>query len=214
MLAVVFSVTNVTQGILSYWICTKFIEKGKFYAAYMQVWIGYFCMFFILFHGWDGTGWQRFTYDATMHNGKLWTKGATDGALFFISNVAITLYVMGIFILPPLFIWLNKWVKEGVNADDSIPKDKVPDNFIKNSAYMLFLVFGLGFGLAVCAGLLCMLFTFITGGNMVIMGYEWSVLGMVIGLPLSLILFYYLLMRKDGIVYNFIRHFFVEEPTK
>lgn len=204
LLAVGFSVTNVTQGILAYWICCKFIEKGNFYGAYLQIVLGYFCMFFILFHGWDGTGWQRFTYDATINGGDFWEYGKTDGLAFFTGNVAITLYVMGIFILPPLFYWLNKWVKEGAEMDDSIPKEKVPDNFIKNSIVFLIIVFVIGFGLAVGAGLTCMLFTWITGGNQIITdSNQWSIVGMLIGLPVFLIPVYYFLLRRDGLVYKF-----------
>ncbi|MHA1293060.1 MAG: hypothetical protein ACTSQJ_10360 [Promethearchaeota archaeon] len=213
ILAVFFSITNVTQGILGYYICYQFIKKGNFYASYLQVLLGYFCMFFILFHGWDGTGWQRFTYDATMHGGTLWDYGKTDGFRFFISNVAITLYIMGLLILPPLFYWLNKWVKEGAEIDETIPKEKVPDNFIKNSIVFLFIVFGIGLGFAIGAGFVCMFFTWLTGGNQIINGKEWSILGMVIGLPLFIVPIYYFLLRRDKLIYKLIKNcLIIEEP--
>lgn len=112
-LVTVFAITNVTQGVLGYWVAYKFIQKGKFNAAWLQVFIGYFFMFFILVYGWDGTGWQRFLYDASMHSGKLWSRGVYDGSAFLTSNVAYTLYGMGIIIAPFLTIPMVKWIKEG-----------------------------------------------------------------------------------------------------
>jgi hypothetical protein len=113
-LVTVFAVTNVTQGILGYWVAYKFIQKGRFKAAWGQVLIGYFFMFFILMYGWDGTGWQRFLYDASMHGGRLWSHGMYDGAAFLTSNVAYALYGMGVIIAPFLLIPIVKWMREKI----------------------------------------------------------------------------------------------------
>ncbi len=112
-LVMLFAITNVTQGILGYWVAHIFIRKGKFGAAWLQVLIGYFFMFFILIYGWDGTGWQRFLYDASMHQGKLWSPGLYDGAAFLTSHVAFTLYGMGIIIGPFLLYPMIRWMREG-----------------------------------------------------------------------------------------------------
>ncbi len=113
-LVTVFAVTNVTQGILGYWVAYKFIQKGRFKAAWSQVLIGYFFMFFILIYGWDGTGWQRFLYDASTHGGRLWSHGMYDGAAFLTSNVAYALYGMGVIIAPFLLIPIVKWMREAL----------------------------------------------------------------------------------------------------
>ena len=210
-LVVFFSVTNVTQGIVGYYVTYRFVKQGKYYAAYLQILLGYFCMFFILVHGWDGTGWQRFTYDMTLNEDTLWTPGATNGLAFFGGEVAITLYTMGVLILPPLFYWLNKWVKEGADLDNSVSTEKV-DNFLKNSILMLILVFGLGLGGAILASIPCWLITTLTGGTAITGG--WSIIGLLIGLPLFIGPVYYFLMRKDQPIYKFFKLLFIEEPGK
>ncbi|MHA1755589.1 MAG: hypothetical protein ACTSVV_02385 [Promethearchaeota archaeon] len=210
---VIFAVTNVTDGILAYYICHKFIKKGNYFAAATQVLLGYFIMFFILVHGWDGTGWQRFTYDTALHNGELWAPGKTDGLLFFISPVAIALYVMGVLILPPMFYFFYKWLKEGLEADDSVPNDKIP-SFLKISTLMLAAVFGIALGTVIGATFVCMFFTFITGGNQIIGGYEFSILGIVIGIPVFLIPMWYFVFRRDKLAYKFFKLIFIEEPIE
>lgn len=115
-LVIAFAITNVTQGILGYWVAYHFIKKGRPFLAWLQMYIGYFCMFFILVYGWDGTGWQRFLYDSTMHSGIPWSRGTYDGVSFLSSHVAYTLYGMGIIIGPFLLIPVVKWIKEGAKA--------------------------------------------------------------------------------------------------
>ncbi len=113
-LVALFAITNITQGILGYWIAYRFIQKGRFKAAWGQVLIGYFFMFFILIYGWNGTGWQRFLYDASMHNGALWSPGMNDGAAFLASHVALTLYGMGVILGPFLLYPMIRWMRETV----------------------------------------------------------------------------------------------------
>jgi len=113
-LAALFELTNVLFGILGYWVAYKFIQKNNFKLAWLQVLIGYFFMLFILIYGWDGTGWQRFLYDSTMHNGKLWTPGMYDGIAFLKSHVAYSLYGMGVIFIPFLVIPVIKWISEDI----------------------------------------------------------------------------------------------------
>ncbi len=113
-LVALFAITNITQGILGYWIAYRFIRKGRFTAAWGQVLIGYFFMFFILIYGWNGTGWQRFLYDASLHNGALWSPGMNDGAAFLASHVAFTLYGMGVILGPFLLYPMIRWMRETV----------------------------------------------------------------------------------------------------
>src|SRR6266487_4164235 len=59
-LVALFAVTNVSQGLLGYWVGRRLVESGRTYAAFLQAGVGYLGMFFILVHGWDGRGYQRF----------------------------------------------------------------------------------------------------------------------------------------------------------
>lgn len=111
-LVTLFVITNITQGILGYWVAYKFIQKGKIKYAWLQVIIGYLIMLFILIYGWDGTGWQRFLYDASMHGGALWRTGEYDGISFLKGHVAYTLYGMGIVVGPFLLLPILKWIKK------------------------------------------------------------------------------------------------------
>jgi len=104
-LVVLFGVTNITQGILGYWITYRLIMQNKMKAARMQTIWSHAAMFFILFVGWDGTGFMRFTHTGTAQE-------FADGVRypwtnFFTSPVAITLIVMGVFLIPT-YIWLIK----------------------------------------------------------------------------------------------------------
>ncbi|MEM4407079.1 MAG: hypothetical protein QXS68_08570 [Candidatus Methanomethylicaceae archaeon] len=112
-----FTMTNVTQGIIGFWVAYKFIRMGKLYWAHLLWVIGYFLMFFILVHGWDGMGYQRFFYSCSWwgEGGKCtpWLPGTYSVLKWAISPVALTLYAMGTVMLPLLFYWMATWVKEG-----------------------------------------------------------------------------------------------------
>jgi hypothetical protein len=122
-LVVLFAITNVTQGILGYWWASVCVRQGKYFYAHL-LWIaGYFCMFFILVHGWDGHGYVRFfTKDlaqwdsiynpatgAVTHPFGLWM--ALKWAVT--APVAWTLYAMGVIMLPLLFYWISDWARSG-----------------------------------------------------------------------------------------------------
>lgn len=212
LLVVIFAVTNVTDGILAYYICHKCIKKGNYLGAGMQVLIGYFIMFFILSHGWDGTGFSRFFYDRDMYPGSpAWEVGSGDALVFLTSSVGITLYTMGVLILPPMFYFFYKWLSEGIREDESILDEKIP-SFAKTSVLMLASVFVVALGFAVVAKFVCDFFTLITGGPQIINGYPFSILGMAIGLPVLLIPSYFFVMRRGKIGYKFYQLFFIEEP--
>lgn len=115
-----FGITNVTQGILGFWVGYKLLQKNRFYLANLNWMIGYFGMFFILVYGWDGLGYDRFFYDRDMVTGSpVWTPGVGTGGTiagtalaawrFITSSVAMTLYLDGVYLLPPfaalMFLW-------------------------------------------------------------------------------------------------------------
>src|SRR5262245_7480883 len=47
-LVALFAITNVSQGLLGFWVARELIRRGRVYAAFLQVGLGYAAMFFIL----------------------------------------------------------------------------------------------------------------------------------------------------------------------
>jgi hypothetical protein len=109
-LVAAFGVTNITQGLLGFVVARHLAASGKQFSAYLH-WVGaYFGMFFILVHGWDGTGYMRFlspTREAL--DGWTWATGKA----WLTSDVAITLEVMGVFLIPWLIGLSVTWLREG-----------------------------------------------------------------------------------------------------
>jgi hypothetical protein len=128
-----FAITNVTQGLLAYVVVDRLLARGRSYLAYLQIVAGYFAMFFILVHGWDGTGYRRF-FSPTKHDFLAWHG---DWAAWLTSDVALTLYAMGAVLVPVLLLMVARWHARGATA----------------AALMLVTVFGAGLGLAVLAHL-------------------------------------------------------------
>ncbi|MEZ6186158.1 MAG: hypothetical protein R3F62_14250 [Planctomycetota bacterium] len=110
LLVTAFGFTNVTQGILGYWVVRRLVLGGRWKLAQAQWLLGYFCMFFVLVHGWDGTGYVRFfSADPSWIAGWGWS----DAARWMISPVALSLGVMGLVLLPLLLGWMASWLHEG-----------------------------------------------------------------------------------------------------
>lgn len=105
-----FSVTNVTQGILGYLIGQQLIRRGKVYGAWLNFVAAYFGFFFILVHGWDGQGYMRF-FSPTPADYPVWT-WSTAGR-WFTSEVAFTLYGMSVIFLPVLCGMTVNWIRAG-----------------------------------------------------------------------------------------------------
>lgn len=118
-LVLLFCMTNITQGMLGFWVAHQLIKAGKLFAAHMQWVVGYFLMFFILVHGWDGTGYERFLYSGTIEQ---WRAHVEIPMLRFIwSDVALTLYGFGIVMLPLMFRWMSGWMKDGYHLENLDP---------------------------------------------------------------------------------------------
>lgn len=105
-----FAATNVSQGILGFVVTRWLCARGQHFTAYWQWVAGYLFLFFILVHGWDGTGYQRF-FSATPAELTNWTWSVLP--TWLLSDVAKTLMVEGVFIIPPILWWMSAWLVEG-----------------------------------------------------------------------------------------------------
>lgn len=116
-LVTLFAITNVSQGILGYWVTARLIRAGRRYAAFLQVGVGYLGMFFILVHGWDGHGYRRF-FSADRAVFESWPRHASFGTTlahagrWLSSPVALTLAGMSVIVVVLLWI-MAAWLKDG-----------------------------------------------------------------------------------------------------
>lgn len=117
-LVALFAATNVSQGVLGYKVAERLILSGRVYAAFLQAGIGYTGMFFILVHGWDGRGYQRF-FSADRDVFATWPREAGgEEALsriadWLTSPVALTLYGMGVVLVPVMLALIAAWIRAG-----------------------------------------------------------------------------------------------------
>jgi hypothetical protein len=204
-LVTLFAITNVTQGILGYWVTNKLIQKGKIHAAGMQFILGHFCMFFILLYGWDGMGWQRFLYDKDV-TGVLWQAQPHQFTIFnflfscefwtivknfLTGNVFWTLIGMGVIMIPVWLYFIVTWIKEGAEKDPSFPKDKLPIGLFTYARILIACLCSV-FGLAlISAAIAALMVHFIGQMTTPLTGY-------LIGLPLFLIIGYFTIYKKCG----------------
>ncbi len=115
-LVAIFGLTNITQGLLGFVVARRLSACGKAFTAYLH-WVGgYFGMFFILVHGWDGSGYQRF-FSPTREALNGWTWSTAAGWLT--SDVAITLMVMGVVLIPWLVGLTVSWLGQSGRAPGS-----------------------------------------------------------------------------------------------
>jgi len=207
-----FGITNVTQGVLGFWIGQKLMAKGNYLYANLNWIFGYFGMFFILLYGWDGLGYDRFLYDRDMLTGSpAWFPGASGASLHSFesiwkhlqSSVAITLYIDGVWLLPPFFYLMAKWIRE-INPD-------------ANSASLIFqillIIFVGGLGSAAISALTVNYTGALFGvGNHIARATveipsntSMHILSYIIGLPVSLALMWFLLWRKGMPFYRMLK---------
>lgn len=144
-LVCLFAITNVTQGLLGYWVVQRLLRAGRSYLAYLQVVAAYLAMFFVLVHGWDGKGYQRF-FSPTHEDFLAWDG---DWSAWFTSDVALTLAAMGVVLVPLLVGMQVSWLRAGQRRAGIQP---LPPAAV--AALALAPVFLAGLGLAVVAAVL------------------------------------------------------------
>lgn len=141
-LVTLFAITNVTQGILGYWVTRWCIVKGHLTAAVAQVALSYFGFFFILVNGWDATGYKRFlSAEHDVVPGWSWS----DAGDWVTSPVAITLVVMAVPIVPYAVGFLVSWLGEGHREAGGEPRLGFLKGRTALVAMPLVLIFGFGF---------------------------------------------------------------------
>jgi len=202
-LVVLFGITNVTQGILGWYVGYRLIRKKALYGAHLNWIIAWVLFWSLLVMGWDTTGWQRFLYDPTENNMVPWTPGTHMGFRFFLSNVWITLLVMGALFFPMIYPPIARWIRNGAKQDPSLIADRVR---IPSAVYLMTLLlvgtFGLTLALAIVCGLIVFLFRDLTGS--VLLGY-------LIGLPLFWAAAYFLLLKRGRPIHWYARQLFIRE---
>lgn len=184
-LVTAFAATNMTQGILGFFVAYVLIMKRRLYAAYLQWILGYVVLWFILIHGWDGTGYMRF-FSESKEALRNWEP--STAASWASSDVALTLYGMGVVILPLMFWWMARWLKEGHAMDDEVESER--DQRVSAAGLarsMLFIVFGLSLGTALSASLLI----------------HW--LGWIFGLLVFFPIWWLVALRRGGLYHRWYR---------
>lgn len=200
-----FGLTNITQGILGFWVGLKLLQKNREYLAHLNWLLGYYGMFVILLYGWDGLGYDRFLYDRDLIAGSAaWFPGAGvdghwAGALdaigrFLTSGVALTLYTDGLWLIPPFVLFFYDWVRRNGSQQ----------SMTALVWKYLAAVFGLGLGAAAVSAL-CVAYVGSALGvpdnvaralGQVEANTHLHVVSYLIGLPLSWALLYALVFRS------------------
>lgn len=216
-LVLAFGITNVTQGILGFWVGCKLVQAGKFYLANLNWMVGYFCLFFILVYGWDGLGYDRFFYDRDMLAGSpAWTPGVGTGATiagtaaaawkFITSSVAMTLYLDGFYLLPPFAALLFLWHRDA-QAERGRKVSFWGDGPIMLVSYLI-AVFGVCLGGAMFSAFVVNVVGSLLGvGEHVARGLGHipanttaHVASYFIGLPLALAILWFTVLKPGGLV--------------
>lgn len=217
-----FGLTNITQGMLGFWVGYRLMKAGKVYLANLNWLIGYFGMFFILVYGWDGLGYDRFFYDRDMLAGSpAWLPGAGTGAAwvtgipaairFLGSGVAFTLYTDGVYLLPPFLFLMYTWYAEGLRSEGhAVTLSGTGPRLL---GVYLGAVFGIALGSAIFTAVVVNYVGAALGvGEHVARGLGQipahtglHVLSYVIGLPLALAILWLTVLKPGGLVHRYLR---------
>jgi hypothetical protein len=117
-LVALFGVTNITQGLVGFWVARRLYARGRPFAAYLQWVLGYFFFYFVLVHGWDGTGYQRF-FSPTRDSLAGWTWATV--LTWLTSDVVLLLLVMLAVMVPWLLGLTVPWLRAGALGRGLVP---------------------------------------------------------------------------------------------
>lgn len=174
-LVAAFAMTNTTQGVAGYLVTRKLIAVGHMRWAALQVLAGYFGMFFILVHGWDGNGYKRFfSVDKADYQSWATRSALSNAAQWATSDVALTLYGMGAVMIPLMLAMMHRHHRQGLRTAG------VRGPAIGTAlAVVLGTVFVGVLGMAIATSLLVHFWASITGST----ALGW-VLGVIVAVPL------------------------------
>lgn len=184
-LVTLFGVTNVTQGILGYYVSYRFSRAGKHHASHANWMISWILFWFVLVAGWDLTGWQRFLYDRTMNQGEFWQPGMHMGPRFFLGEVFQSLVLMAACFLPMLRYGIIAPMAEGLQARGSDTKKWRLQARLAAAFYAL--SFGAMLSLAIIA------YFIVKASVQALASNLW---GYVVGLGLTSVIYYLGLFRR------------------
>ena len=185
LLVTLFGVTNITQGILGFYIGWRFSRRHEYYKAHLNWMIAWVIFWFVLVSGWDTTGYQRFLYDPIMNHGEPWHQGQHNGWHFFTGPVFLSLVAMATIFTPMLFLGVF-----GINYESQLKATGEKFNFRALMSIMRRYVrtwFGVTLVLAIGAALIVRTIAELSGS--VFLGY-------LLGLPISGLLIYLIAIPK------------------
>lgn len=230
-LVLAFGITNITQGMLGFWVGHRLVKAGKLYLANLNWMLGYFGMFFILVYGWDGLGYDRFFYDRDMLAGApAWTPGAGTGATwatgipaalhFLTSSVALTLYTDGVYLLPPFAFLMYRWYAEGLRAEGH--EVTLTGFGVRMLMVYLAAVFVVSLGSAVFSAVVVNYVGAVLGvGDHVARALAgipaatpMHVLSYFIGLPLALAILWFAVLRPGGMVHRMLGIYCIDDAAE
>jgi hypothetical protein len=170
-LVTAFAVTNVSQGLLGWWVARRLILAGRRFVAYLHWIAAYFGMFFILVHGWDGTGYKRF-FSSRPEQLVGWHWGRVGE--FLVSDVALTLYAMGVVLVPIVLGWMGQWLRTGALLREASSgkvehRRRPPPSRLRCWLWVLGGIFGLGLGSAIVASLLIHALGWVLGALVIVL---------------------------------------------
>ncbi|MGW0917254.1 hypothetical protein ACWD1Z_37010 [Streptomyces sp. NPDC002784] len=161
-LAAVFSGSNVLCGAVGYVLTLALLARGARWAGLLQCLWPHTLMFFILLHGWDGTGMRRFLTATPAQ----WAAGMNPAlphlALHWAqSPVALTLGGMGVVLIPTQCAMLARQRTHALRTRALVPGPREDGvRFVRDLAA---LVFGPCLLAAVCLHLLIGCFGWLPG---------------------------------------------------
>ena len=190
-LITLFGITNVTQGIIGYWVGWRLVRQQKFYQSHLNWMLAWVLFWFILVSGWDTTGYQRFLFDPGLNGGELWSPGRHNGWAFFTGPVCQSLVVMVVLFAPMLRLGIIK----ANDKDLQLKPDYQPSRraLLRLGKLYYGSMFGLTLLLAIAAALIVKLIFEVTGPVWV---------GYLVGLPISIALGYVIAVRKGGLFHR------------
>jgi hypothetical protein len=159
----IFSTTNVTQGLLGFYLTWKALMKGKYYQASMHTFLSYLGFFFILANGWDNKGYQRF-FSKNRESFDNWSWSNVVPWAF--SDVSMILLAYGAAFLPLMYYWLIDWMLKGQDEEKGVEEiellDRIPEALKKMTEFNT-VIFGGALGGAVLSTVLVRRFGWVQG---------------------------------------------------